>query len=263
MMQLPDPTLPWPLPMPAVGMIAEAEQGPGGGVALKAYRCPAGVWTIGWGETENVHPGDACTKEEADKWLCDDLIGRSKSVQEMCKIEPSRNELGALTSLAYNIGLRDDKNKRGLYWSTVLRLHNLGKTQEAAQAFALFNKARDPATNELVVMNGLTARRAKEAALYLTPDDGEQIQITPQAVEKQPPIVASPTVGTSTAAIGIGSITAAFSSFKDFGSDVSNFVKDIAADLGLTPVQVLAGVMIIVGLIVLYRRWQQRQNGLA
>ncbi len=51
------PDLGWPIPAEAVRLIVEKEQGPGGGVALKAYLCPAGVWTIGWGRTRGVKRG--------------------------------------------------------------------------------------------------------------------------------------------------------------------------------------------------------------
>ena len=107
---LPDPALPWPIPLEAVALIAESE-----GLRLRAYRCPAGVWTIGWGETDGVHPGDTCTREQADRWLCDDVIDRTRAVRALCTVEPSPAELGALVSLAYNIGMA------GFERSTALR----------------------------------------------------------------------------------------------------------------------------------------------
>ena len=39
------------------------------GCELEAYKCSAGVWTIGYGRTKNVKEGDTCTQEQADKWL--------------------------------------------------------------------------------------------------------------------------------------------------------------------------------------------------
>ena len=51
MMPLPDSGLPWPIPMEAVALIAEAE-----GLRLKAYRCPAGVPTIGWSSRSSTRP---------------------------------------------------------------------------------------------------------------------------------------------------------------------------------------------------------------
>lgn len=248
---LPDPNLPWPIPLRGVELIAESET-----LGLKAYRCPAGVWTIGWGETDDVHPGDTCTKEQADNWLCDDLTGRAKTIKELCTHEPGENELAAMLSLAYNIGVPAFKS------STVLRLHNANKHQASAQAFGLWNKAHDRNTGELVVFDGLTARRAKESALYLTPDDYAP-QALPQAVAEQPALVASPTMGTSTVATGVGGVTLVLSTFKDLGSQLTSTAKEWGADLGFTPLQMLAGILLAVGLIVAYRRWKQRQEGLA
>lgn len=176
MMRYPDATLPWPIPYAGVQLLAEYEQGPTGGCALAAYRCPAGVWTIGWGETDGVRPGDVCTPEQADRWLVEDLTERAAAVREMCSRKPSPHELAALVSLAYNVGLS------GLRQSTALRQHNAGHAQAAARAFGLWNKAR--VGGQLVELPGLTARRAREAALYLTPDADAQPRM-PQAVEAE------------------------------------------------------------------------------
>lgn len=74
-------------------------------------------------------------------------------------LPPTPNELGALVSLAYNIGVD------ALAGSTVLRRHNAGDREGAAHAFAMWNKAR--VNGRLRVLPGLVKRRAAEAALYL------------------------------------------------------------------------------------------------
>lgn len=183
MMRYPDATLPWPIPYAGVQLLAEYEQGPTGGCALAAYRCPAGVWTIGWGETDGVRPGDVCTPEQADRWLVEDLGERAAAVRGHCTREPSPHELAALVSLAYNIGLA------GLRRSTAMRAHNAGQHEAAARAFGLWNKAR--VGGQLVELPGLTARRAREAALYLTPDADAQPRM-PQAVEAESSLARSP-----------------------------------------------------------------------
>ena len=40
---------------------------------LKAYQDSKGVWTIGWGHTKNVHPGDVITREQAEQFIRDDF----------------------------------------------------------------------------------------------------------------------------------------------------------------------------------------------
>ena len=39
------------------------------GLRLKAYLCPAGIPTIGYGHTKGVVLGQVCTKEEAEEWM--------------------------------------------------------------------------------------------------------------------------------------------------------------------------------------------------
>ena len=43
------------------------------GCKLTAYQCPAGIWTIGYGHTHCVHAGMACSQDQADAWLMDDI----------------------------------------------------------------------------------------------------------------------------------------------------------------------------------------------
>lgn len=255
---LPDPNLPWPIAMAAVAEIAESE-----GLRLKAYRCPAGVWTIAWGETDGVRPGDTCSKEQADRWLLEDVTDRAKAVRRMCTVEPSENELGALVSLAYNIGLD------GLRRSTALRQHNAGNRQAAARAFALWNKARNPRTGQLEVLDGLTARRAREAALYLTPDDPADAGAMPQAVEAESSLARSPINAGGAAAVGLGGVTAitqvadqaqqasgALATIKSATLQVADFV-------GVPPGVLLALGLIAVGWLVISNRVRQRREGWA
>lgn len=265
-MQLPDPTLAWPIPAAAVELIAEAEQGPGGGAALTAYRCPAGVWTYGWGETDGVHPGMTCTQAEADSMLCTDLTHRAAAVKAMCTIEPSPSELGALCSLAYNIGLRDDKRRTGLFYSQVLKSHNKGDSAAAARAFGLYNKAR--VNGALVPLAGLTRRRHAEAALYLEDAAGATAP-TPQEVEPQSSLATSPNMllGITSSLTGAAAVAKAAS---DQVQSISDAVHPVIAQLtsaadwlGVSPQLLAGGIAVAIGLGVMYQRWKQRAGGWA
>lgn len=249
--QLPDPTLPWPIAMPAVALIADQE-----GLRLRAYRCPAGVPSIAYGETDGVHMGDTCTKQQADHWLCDDLIARAQSVQGMCIEWANENQLGALVSLAYNIGLE------GLKKSTVLRLHNSSDFDGAARAFDLFNKYRDPKTKQLVVSSGLTARRKAEAALYLTPTEETPHASIPQAVAPESSLAASPINAGGAVAAGGGLMTI-LSQYGDQANGVLATLKTAAADLGVQLPVVLGGVLLVAGVVVVVQRIRQRAGGWA
>lgn len=270
---LPDPSLAWPIPLAALAILAEYEQGPDGGCALVAYRCPAGVWTVGWGETDGVRPGDRCTKAQADTWLLEDLGERVRAIRALCKVEPSPNELGAFVLLAYNIGLA------AFGRSTVLRQHNAGNRQAAARAFGLWNKARNPATGALEVLNGLTSRRAREAALYLTPEAG--FERTAQAVEAESSLVRSPIAQGSVVTIGAGAVTAAaelapvlqevtaaadganaaLAPVKGALGAIRGLVGSVADFVGIPPGGLLAIALIAVGWWVLSKRREQRREG--
>jgi lysozyme len=265
MKTLPDPSLPWPIPLKAVALIAEFE-----GLRLKAYRCPAGIWTIGWGETDGVRPGDRCTKEEADRWLLEDLTERAKLVREACTVEPSSDELGAFVSLAYNIGMGWDPRKpkppgakKGFRQSTVLKQHNAGNRQAASRAFGLWNKAT--VEGVLQDVDGLTRRRARESALYLQTDDEVPARM-PQAVEAESKLTQSPINKGGIAAAGTGVIAVVTQAGESLAtmSDPLRKVRELFLDqLGISPDWFLPLVMIGVGGAIIYWRHKQRTEGWA
>ena len=234
----PNQKLAWPIAWEAVAEIARSE-----GCKLKAYRCPAGVLTIAWGRTKGVKAGDTCTQEQADQWLMEDLAEFADGVKRMLARDASSTELGALVSLAYNIGLS------GFKGPTVLRKHNEGDRQSAARAFALWNKAR--VNGVLQVLPGLTARRAREAALYLSEED----QPMPQAVEPESTLRQSPIAKAGAASVLAG-LTAGVGAMTDQG-------QQIAATLGVDPSVGFAIVVVWTGAVSLYQRIKQRREGWA
>lgn len=152
---LPNRKLPWPVIWPAVEEIARSE-----GCRLVAYRDIADIWTIGWGHTKGVKAGDAISQEEADKQLLDELHRVAEGVIALLTRDASTWQFGAMVSLAYNIGLR------AFAQSSVLRAHNAGDFATAQRCFGLWNRATINGKRQEVA--GLTARRAREAALYGT-----------------------------------------------------------------------------------------------
>ncbi len=128
---------------------------------LQAYKpTPVDHWTCGWGTTgPDVGPDTVWTQEQADLRFDQDMGRFGGAVFVLLRIATSQNQYDAMVSLAYNIGLG---NYSG---STVLRDHNAGDFVNAASGFALWNKQRDSNGN-LIVLDGLTKRRAAEAALY-------------------------------------------------------------------------------------------------
>ena len=248
-MILPSPTLPWPIPYEAVCEIAKHE-----GCRLKAYRDIVGVWTCGWGETRGVSMGMVWTQQEADTRFCESLTEFTDGVRRACSNPPSANELGAMVSLAYNIGLgwegrvKPRNAKDGFRQSTVLRKHNAGDYQSAARAFALWNKAGGQ------VVRGLTLRRAKESAMYLTPD-ADGFEPMPQQVDEESTLSKSPIAQSGVVSIA-GGIAAAVST-------AVQPIKDIANSLNIEPGLVLAALAVVVGVVVLVQRNKQRSEGWA
>ena len=139
---------------PAIPLIKEFE-----GCKLKAYKCPADVWTIGYGHTDGVKEDDEITQQEADRLLASDVELFSTGVQRLVASDINRNQLGALTSFAFNVGLGN------LRHSTLLKLVKTEEFTEAADQFARWNKAAGK------VLPGLVRRREAEQQLFLKDED--------------------------------------------------------------------------------------------
>ena len=96
------------------------------GCKLKAYRCPAGVCTIGYGHTSDAGPpkvydGMRITQAEADEILRQDLIKFERSVQDLVKVKLTQNQFDVLVDFAYNAGVGNLKS------STMLKKINSGQ----------------------------------------------------------------------------------------------------------------------------------------
>jgi lysozyme len=128
------------------------------GLRLSAYRCAAGVLTIGYGTTKGVKMGDTITREEADRLLCEDAQRFADHIDAVVKVPLNQNQIDALSSFVYNVGPTAFAN------STLLRVLNAGLYKDAADQFLRWNRA---ANN---VVAGLTRRRVAEKALFETPE---------------------------------------------------------------------------------------------
>lgn len=135
-------------------LITESE-----GLELKAYPDPGTggePWTIGYGHTKNVCKGMTCTKEEALKWLRQDVSWAEDAVNELVYVPLTQNQFDALVDFIFNVGRTNFAN------STLLRKLNKADYVGAAAEFQRWNKAAGK------VLPGLTKRRQKEAQLFST-----------------------------------------------------------------------------------------------
>ncbi len=131
------------------------------GKHLEAYLCPAGVPTIGYGHTGRVNGkpvalGMKISEKEAEDLLKKDLKMFEKGVLNCVKVPLSQGQFDALVSFSYNLGIGN------LQKSTLLRLLNKKKYDEAAEQFKCWVKAGN------TTLNGLVKRRKAEKKLFLS-----------------------------------------------------------------------------------------------
>ncbi|MFB2974819.1 glycoside hydrolase family protein [Microseira sp. BLCC-F43] len=126
------------------------------GEYIEAYQDPVGVWTIGWGCTEGVYEGMKITRAQAEEMLKKEIEKFETAVANAVKVQINDNQFSALVSFSYKQGAR------ALFESTLLKLLNQGKFQEAADEFPRWDKAGGQ------VLLGLSRRRRAERALFLS-----------------------------------------------------------------------------------------------
>lgn len=74
------------------------------GLKLKAYVCPAGKQTIGYGHTATARAGAEITKEQAEKLLREDVARCEAAIKRHVKVPLSANQFSALCSWVFNLG---------------------------------------------------------------------------------------------------------------------------------------------------------------
>ena len=124
---------------------------------LQAYKCPAGVWTIGYGHTgKSVTEGLKITGEEAEIILKSDLDISEEVVNKLILVKLSQHQFDALVSFTFNCGIDAFRT------STLLKKLNLEDFTGAANEFPRWCKAKGK------VLGGLLRRRKSERHLFLT-----------------------------------------------------------------------------------------------
>lgn len=127
------------------------------GCRLEAYKCPAGIWTVGYGHTgSTVHQGLKISQSEADSLLKTDLIIHCNNVSKLVKVPLNQNQFDALVSLEYNIGYGNFSR------STLLKLLNTKNYKGAAEQFAVWRLGGGK------ILPGLVRRRKAEKDLFLS-----------------------------------------------------------------------------------------------
>jgi lysozyme len=136
-----------------------------------AYQCPRKIWTIGYGHTKGVRPGDKITKAQAEELLRQDIDEVERKLKYLV-IGAMLNvdQWSALVSLVFNIGLGHFER------STLRKLLPYSK-EKAAEEFSKWIYC------DGVPLNGLKKRRLAERALFLgtarNPEDPPQREASP------------------------------------------------------------------------------------
>lgn len=130
------------------------------GFRSEAYICEAGVWTIGYGHTENVKKGDKITEEVADQNLRLRLARLSEYVTQLVHVPLKQHQFDALVIFTDNVG-------RGAFArSDLLRLVNLGVINSIPDELRRWKWITLP-SGEKVESPGLLKRRNLEGDLWL------------------------------------------------------------------------------------------------
>lgn len=124
------------------------------GLRLRAYQCSAHVWTIGYGHTAGVRPGDEISTEQADAFLKQDIAESERSVGRYVAVPLTNCQFDALVSFTFNLG------SGNLRTSTLLKKLNSGDYAGAASEFLRWVNAGGER------LPGLARRREAEKALF-------------------------------------------------------------------------------------------------
>lgn len=191
------------------------------GCRLDAYKCPAGVWTIGYGHTAGVACGQKISPAQAEAYLRADLEKYEKKVEKYeSRYHWTQNEIDAMVSFAYNLGSIDKLTANGTRTKAVI-----------AEKILLYNKAGGK------VLAGLTKRRQAERELFLSISKGNGAEAAGGTADKEKrPTIRLGSRGTNVTYLqqrlkakgyNVGKIDG------DFGRKTENAVKAYQKDNGL------------------------------
>ena len=174
------------------------------GLRLKAYKCPAAVWTIGYGHTSAagapiVNPDLVITKDEAEEVLARDMEQYEEGVRKYVKVDLTQGQFDALVDFAYNAGVG------ALAKSTLLKKVNAEKFDEVPAEFMKWTKGGGKE------LPGLVRRRRAEVKLWRGLDTEKPVPVDEARAEPDQPkasksIVQSREANAAVAAGGLGTI---------------------------------------------------------
>ena len=131
------------------------------GFRAEAYKCPAGIWTIGYGtiqiDGQPVREGMTISREQALQYAQQEVNKLTRQIHTIVAVPLNDNQLNALVDFAYNLGFN------ALKTSTLIRKLNAGDYNGAADQFDRWVYAGGK------VLPGLVKRREAEKQLFNAP----------------------------------------------------------------------------------------------
>lgn len=174
------------------------------GLRLKAYKCPAAVWTIGYGHTSAagvpiVNPDLVITRDEAEEVLARDMEQYEEGVRKYVKVDLTQGQFDALVDFAYNAGVG------ALQKSTLLKKVNAEKFDEVPAEFMKWTKGGGKE------LPGLVRRRRAEVKLWRGLDTEKPVPVDEARAEPDQPkasksIVQSREANAAVVAGGLGTV---------------------------------------------------------
>jgi lysozyme len=147
------------------------------GCKLSSYRCPANMWTIGYGHTSaaglpEVKDGMKITQKQADDILFDDLVKYETAVYGMVKQPLTQHQFDVLVDFAYNAGVG------ALQKSTLLKKVNAAQFDDVPAELAKWTKGGGK------VLPGLVRRCQARSAWWVSgePQDEQEQRVEPDPV---------------------------------------------------------------------------------
>lgn len=185
------------------------------GLRLRAYRCSAGVLTIGYGHTSmagppTVNPGMTITKAQAEQILKRDLRKYEKAVNDAVRVDLSQEQFDALVSFCYNVG------PGGFRKSSALRMVNARRFDAVPAKLMLWNKAGGR------VLKGLTRRRAAEGELFMS--GGREPRFAAAELPDAPQ-GKSPTQSTTNIAAGVSAVAGVTAAGREIVDNTSTMMQ--------------------------------------
>lgn len=219
------------------------------GFKAKAYYCPAGKITIGYGHTgKELTIKDEITRERAEQILKHDLEWAEGVVNRHVKVGLGQHQFDALVSLVFNIGEGNFSS------SSLLKVLNAGDYDAVPAQIVRWNKITQG--KKKVVSSGLVRRRQAEADLWLMTSDAPFPMPQKVAVPAgDKPLRKSRTMSNASIATAVGTIGLVAPAIEPAGQ-----VAEIMQNNAQGVITMLLVALVVFGIVAAYLRWDDKRK---